>query len=106
MIHEITVTELKAQMDEDLDFTLIDVREAQEKQIADIGGTLIPLSEVITRKNEIPQEGLVVMYCRSGGRSGEAIRILQERFQYSNLVNLRGGILEWSDRIDSNVPRY
>lgn len=103
---EITPKELKAKLDTKEDFTLIDVREPFERAIATIGGVSIPLAEVANRAGEIPKDKPVVIYCRSGGRSGNAIRELEERFQFKNLINLAGGILRWSDEVDATVKKY
>ncbi len=73
----------------------IDVREVEEfAQVRIPGAQLIPLSEFDLRFNEIPQDRPVVLYCRSGNRSGQAIAWLA--FQgWDNLSNLRGGIMAW-----------
>jgi adenylyltransferase/sulfurtransferase len=105
-MREITPKELKAKLDAQEDIVLIDVRESFERDIASIGGTSIPLAEVINRAGEIPQDKPVVIYCRSGGRSGRACAELEQRFQYKNLINLAGGILRWSDDVDSTVRKY
>jgi len=103
---EITPKELKAKLDAEEDFTLIDVREPFERDIATIGGVSIPLAEVINRAGEIPKDKPVVIYCRSGGRSGRACAELEQRFQFKNLINLAGGILRWSDDVDPTVKKY
>ncbi|UBM57612.1 ThiF family adenylyltransferase [Marinilongibacter aquaticus] len=73
-------------------FQLIDVREPEEFELQNIGGYLIPLGELESRVNEISREGLVVLHCQSGQRSARAIRMLQEKFGFENLVNLKGGL--------------
>jgi molybdopterin/thiamine biosynthesis adenylyltransferase/rhodanese-related sulfurtransferase len=103
---EITPRELKAKLDAKEDFTLIDVREPFERDIATIGGVSIPLAEVVNRAGEIPKDKPVVIYCRSGGRSGRACAELEQRFQFKNLINLAGGILRWSDDVDPAVKKY
>jgi rhodanese-related sulfurtransferase len=106
-VREITVEELSKKMSDQADaVVLIDVREEVEKQIADIGGVRISLAEIVARQAEIPRDREVVIYCRSGGRSAEAVRVLQKQFGYDNLVNLRGGILDWADKIDPNINKY
>jgi sulfur-carrier protein adenylyltransferase/sulfurtransferase len=47
-----------------------------------------------------------VMHCRSGGRSGTVIQVLEEEHGYTNLYNLSGGILAWSAQIDPSLPSY
>jgi rhodanese-related sulfurtransferase len=105
-VKTISVEELKKMMDEKADFQLIDVRERSEKEFADIGGTLIPMGSMLGRVNEIEKDKPVIIYCRSGNRSGRVIAALQEKFGFTNLYNLAGGILAWSDRIDPSVRKY
>lgn len=105
MSDEITVKELKALADLKQPYTLIDVREPHEYEFANLGGKLIPLGQVLDRKAEIPVDGLVVVQCRSGKRSRDAIEALKP-LGYKNLVNLEGGILAWSREIDPSVPQY
>lgn len=103
---ELSVTELKQMQDKGESFTLIDVREPYEAEICHINGSLIPMGEVLNRLQEIPKEGKVVMHCRSGGRSGTVILVLEEEHGYTNLYNLSGGILAWSAQIDPSLPSY
>jgi rhodanese-related sulfurtransferase len=103
---EISVQELKAKMDNNDDFQLIDVREQHEIEVAEIGGEHIPMGEVINRRNEISKDKQVIIHCRSGARSGNAVQALEGNFGFDNLYNLKGGILAWSAEIDSNVPSY
>lgn len=105
-IKELDVVELKKWRDEGKDFELIDVREPNEYDLTHIGGKLIPLGQVGERASEISKEKTVVVMCRSGKRSSTAILELQEKFGYSNLWNLKGGILAWASEIDPSIPRY
>lgn len=105
-VKTITVEELKKLIDEGADFQLIDVREADEKAYADIGGELIPMGSILREIDRISREKQVVIYCRSGSRSGTVVAELQKRFGFGNLYNLRGGILAWSDRIDNSIRKY
>lgn len=95
MVKEITVQELKTLMDEKKDFQLIDVREEFEYEVANIGATLIPLGNIILEADKIDKDKLVVIHCRSGARSAAAIMQLEQQFGFTNLVNLKGGILAW-----------
>ncbi|NNE98363.1 MAG: rhodanese-like domain-containing protein [Pyrinomonadaceae bacterium] len=104
---EITVTELKAKMDAGEDIELIDVRQPNEFEFAKIeGAKLIPLGEIIARKDEIDSSKEIVMQCKSGGRSARAIQALQASGFEGDMANLVGGILAWSDQIDPSVPKY
>lgn len=103
---EITVTELKQMMDEGQDFQLIDVRETNEYELADIGGELIPLGTIPDNVNKISRDKKVVVHCRSGKRSANAIAFLEQNHGFTNLYNLVGGYLAWVDEIDDSLPRY
>jgi sulfur-carrier protein adenylyltransferase/sulfurtransferase len=102
----ISVRELKTKMDMKEALTLIDVREPYEYEIARIDGSrLIPLGELETHVSELPRTGTLVLQCHSGGRSEQAVRILQEA-GFENALNLVGGIDAWSVEVDPAVPRY
>ena len=105
-IKEIDVLELRKLMQENKDFTLIDVRTPDEYQYCNLGGALIPMSEILERYSEIPKEGKVIIYCHHGSRSKKVIDWLQANHGYTNLLNLSGGIHAWSTEIDSGVPIY
>jgi sulfur-carrier protein adenylyltransferase/sulfurtransferase len=96
---EISPRELKELMDSGADFQLIDVREEYEFDEMNLKGTLIPMGEVTDRKDEIEKEKKVVIHCRSGKRSASVISHLENNFGFSNLYNLKGGILAWVDEI-------
>jgi molybdopterin/thiamine biosynthesis adenylyltransferase/rhodanese-related sulfurtransferase len=103
---EIEVTDLKAMLDRGDKFTLIDVREPYEYQIARIpGAKLIPLGEISKRLAEISRDEDLVLHCKMGGRSAKAIGILKEA-GYTRLTNVRGGIQAWSEKVDPSVPKY
>ena len=98
--------ELKRKMDAREAFQLIDVRELFEYEIARIDGSkLIPLGEIVERTDELQREQTIVVHCHSGGRSAEAVRLLQQR-GFTNVYNLKGGIDAWSDEVDPSVPKY
>ena len=102
----ISVIALKAMIDQKLDFQLIDVRESFEYEMVNLGGTLIPLSEVATAVEQIEKEKTVIIHCRSGARSATAIQILQGLFPFKNLLNLEGGILAYAKEIDPEMLTY
>lgn len=78
---------------------LIDVREPEEHAQSRIPNSLlIPMSELNGRVNEIPREGEVIIYCRSGNRSGQVVEALINQLGYENLYNLAGGIMGWYRR--------
>ncbi len=103
---EINVTDLKKLIDEKADIQLIDVRETWENEMANIGGELIPMGEVVEKVDKISKDKQVIIYCRSGRRSANVIVLLEQMHQFDNLYNLEGGILAWSDEIDPDVPKY
>ena len=105
-IKEVSVSDLKKWKDEGIDFQLIDVRQPYEYDIANLGGELIPQSELVQNLDKISKTKKVIIHCRSGKRSADAIRDLQNLGEFENLYNLKGGILEYSKEIDSTIPLY
>jgi len=103
---EITALELKKRMDNNENFQLVDVREVHENEIANIGGDLIPLGTILTQADKISRDKDVVVYCRSGNRSGAAIQALEKQLGYTNLFNLKGGILAYAKEVDNSLPVF
>jgi sulfur-carrier protein adenylyltransferase/sulfurtransferase len=101
----ITPEELKQRLDRGDDILLLDVREQFEYEIANLGGTLIPLAELGTRIGELDASKELVVYCHHGIRSAHAIRLLRSA-GFTNIRNLVGGINAWSEKVDSRIPRY
>ena len=86
--------------------SLVDVREAHELAVAKMPGTIhIPLGQVLNRMSEIDPNRETVVHCKMGGRSAKAAAFLRQQ-GYTNVKNLKGGILDWSDKIDPSVPKY
>lgn len=102
----VTVFELKQMIDNNEDFQLIDVREPHENEICTLNGLLIPLAEIPNNINAINKECKVVIQCRSGARSGNAVHFLEDNYAFDNLYNLTGGILAWAKEIDPTMETY
>jgi rhodanese-related sulfurtransferase len=104
-IAEITPAEFLARRDRGEKLTLLDVREEWELKVASVPGIVhIPMGEVPQRVNELDPSTEVVVLCRSGRRSLEIAKYLQQhKFR---TVNLAGGILAWSRDIDPSIPTY
>ncbi len=105
-IKEISVQELKQLELEGADFQLIDVREPYEYDIVNLDGELIPLSQISSSANQIDRNKKVVIHCRSGKRSADAIRELERLFGYTNLYNLKGGVLAYAKEVDTSLTVY
>ena len=107
MLPEITVTELKEKLDQNARFHLLDVREPEEFQICQLPDSeLISLGNIPRQAENIPQDKPVVVICHHGFRSAQAIQYLNQRFGYTNLLNLKGGIHAWAQQIDPSMPVY
>jgi molybdopterin/thiamine biosynthesis adenylyltransferase/rhodanese-related sulfurtransferase len=104
-IQEITATELKARQDRGEKLFILDVREPHEYQICNLNGKLIPLGELPRRVNELDSSVEMVVHCRSGKRSADAIHFLQTA-GFKKLLNLKGGVLAWADEVDPRMPKY
>ncbi|HMG92687.1 MAG TPA: molybdopterin-synthase adenylyltransferase MoeB [Chryseolinea sp.] len=105
-IKEINALELNEWQKRGEDFQIIDVREPYEYEICNIGAELIPLATVIENAGRIDKKKKVVVQCKTGNRSGKAIRELEDRFGFENLYNLKGGILGYIDDIDPKLTKY
>ena len=99
-MQNITVEELKQRMDAGEKIQLVDVREPAENTEFNIGGTLLPLGKIQTMQiddiDEFRDQELV-LYCRSGNRSGQAALFL-ESMGFKNVKNLTGGMLAWKEK--------
>jgi sulfur-carrier protein adenylyltransferase/sulfurtransferase len=106
-MEEITSTELKQRLDKGDDIQIIDVREDNEVAIGRIPNSVhIPLAQVLARMDEIDPTRETVVHCKMGGRSARAIDALQRSGFQGKLINLKGGIIGWSNEVDPSVPKY
>ena len=106
--HTITPAELKAKFDSGEDFALIDVREPHEYEIVNIkGATLIPKDRILSGEAlaELPQDKPIVLHCKSGARSAEALAALHAA-GFKDATHLGGGVLAWARQIDPSLPTY
>ncbi|MEQ1897910.1 MAG: molybdopterin-synthase adenylyltransferase MoeB [Vicinamibacterales bacterium] len=103
---EITSVELKKRMDAGDTLLIVDVREPNEYQINRIAGSvLIPLGEIPRRYQELPRDVGLIMQCKMGSRSQKALDFLRT-VGFSDMKNLKGGILDWIDKVDPSQPKY
>jgi len=100
---DITAEELKTRLSANEDFVLIDVREPWEYDEFNLGGRLIPLGNVMQDVSELYDEKNkeIIVYCRSGQRSGMAKSILTQ-MGYTHVRNLLGGVMEWQSKFGSD----
>ena len=104
---EITPAELKQRLDNGDDIQIVDVREDNEVAIGRIPNSIhIPLGQILSRMKDIDPSRETVVHCKMGGRSSRAIEALQRSGFQGKLINLKGGILRWSDEVDPSVPKY
>ena len=102
----IDAVQVKQKLDRGDNFTLIDVREPHEYQIARIpGARLIPLGELPKHLGELDPNAEYVMHCKTGGRSQKATDLLKQS-GFKNVSNMTGGITAWSDKVDPTTPKY
>src|SRR5690606_11631973 len=104
----ITPRELKEMFDRGEKFELIDVREPHEYEIVKIEGSkLIPKDRILSGEAlaELPQDRQIVLHCKSGARSAEALAALHKA-GFSNAVHLGGGVLGWARDVDPELPTY
>jgi rhodanese-related sulfurtransferase len=103
---EIASVELKQRLDRGDALKIVDVREPNEYQINRIAGSvLIPLGDVPKRYNELNPNEEIVVHCKVGGRSAKAADFLRS-VGFKRVLNLKGGILDWIDKVDPSQPKY
>lgn len=104
---EISPEELHRRLQAGDDLQLVDVREPEEYAYCHLPGSLLlPLDEVTRRVAEIRTEGPVVLICHHGVRSAHALSYLRQHLGRTNVLNLRGGVDAWTEKVDSEFPRY
>ncbi|MBN8834615.1 MAG: hypothetical protein ABS68_00025 [Niastella sp. SCN 39-18] len=101
-MQSINAQELHQRLKSGENILLIDVREPHERQWVHIGGILIPTKIILQYPNLVPKDRPVVFYCQKGIRSAITIQRLQEKYEYTNLLNLTGGIDAWQ----ASFPNY
>jgi adenylyltransferase/sulfurtransferase len=105
-VPSITVEELQQKQSRGEAVTLLDVREPHEWTISDLAGSVkIPLGTLPMRFSELPAAEEIVVYCRTGGRSAQAVQFLRQR-GFERASNLVGGINRWAEIIDPSLRRY
>jgi adenylyltransferase/sulfurtransferase len=90
------------------DFLLVDVREPQEYEIVAIpGSVLIPKGQFMSGEAlaELPQDRRVVLHCKTGARSAEALAVLKGA-GFADAVHVGGGVLAWANQVDTTLPTY
>jgi adenylyltransferase/sulfurtransferase len=104
---EVSVQEMKRALENPaLNIRVIDVREPDEYEICHVNGVpLFPLSSLQNRFTELDPNQQIYIHCKSGVRSMKALNFLREQ-GFKHVKSVRGGILAWSDEIDSNVAKY
>jgi adenylyltransferase/sulfurtransferase len=103
---EISAVELKQRLDRGDKLKIVDVREPNEYQINRIeGSVLIPLGDVPQRYRELEPDEEIVVQCKMGGRSAKAADFLRS-VGFKRVLNLKGGILDWIDKVDPTQPKY
>jgi sulfur-carrier protein adenylyltransferase/sulfurtransferase len=104
----ITAAELKEMLDRGEDFLLVDVREPAEYEIVNIpGAVLIPKGEILggAALEKLPHDKPIVLHCKSGARSAEALAALKGA-GFSDAKHVQGGVLAWVSQVDPSLPSY
>lgn len=107
-VPEISVHELSSSLDRGEEIVLVDVREPFERAIADlpdVGQVRIPVADLEARTGELAPDDRIVLYCRTGARSGWATQLLRAQ-GYENVLNLKGGLMAWREEIDPSLQAY
>jgi adenylyltransferase/sulfurtransferase len=104
----ITPRELKEWLDAGKSIELVDVREPNEYEIVAIPGSkLIPKGDILNGSAlaDLPQDRQLVLYCKSGVRSAEALAAVKSA-GFKDAVHVQGGVVAWVKQIDPSLPIY
>lgn len=106
-MNDITVEELHTRISNKEHLNILDVREPLEHDMANIGGMLIPLADLPNQLEQLSdlKDQEIIVYCRSGNRSGMACQLLRNQ-GFTNVRNLTGGIMQWAREIDPSLPVF
>lgn len=102
-IKEISPAEVKKLLDEGTKIQIIDVREPLEYELVNIGALNIPLGSIQEKIGLIERGIPVILHCQSGQRSRNAIVQLQQHHRFTNLLNMKGGLLRWREEVDQTL---
>ncbi len=104
----ITAAELKDMIDAEKDFLLVDVREPAEYEIVKIpGSVLIPKGDILSGQAlaTLPQDRPIVLHCKTGVRSAEALAALKQA-GFRDATHVQGGVIAWVNQVDPSLPSY
>ncbi|MFN4121871.1 MAG: rhodanese-like domain-containing protein [Flavobacteriales bacterium] len=104
-MNEITIQEFEQLKNSGKEYQLVDVREPFEFDIVNMGGELIPMGSILEQKERIALDKPVIFQCKSGGRSANVTRYF-EQMGYTNVYNLKGGILAYIQEVAPHLPTY
>jgi sulfur-carrier protein adenylyltransferase/sulfurtransferase len=107
---EMNVNEFNALLSQDKTFLLIDVRDKDEYEKVNLGGKFLPFSEfdkwIETVPSIFPKDIPIIIHCKGGGRSREAVKKIISKYPLANIYNLQGGIKEWYNIIENKSLPY
>ncbi|HWZ13842.1 MAG TPA: HesA/MoeB/ThiF family protein [Mucilaginibacter sp.] len=96
IIPMISVAELKRGLKEH-SLELVDIRTRSEREEFNIGGKHVPIDKLYPYIENLPANVKTVLYCASGKRSGEAVKIIKQKLPDANIFSLEGGLKAWMD---------
>jgi len=102
-MNELTVAELQTWKNQAKSFQLIDIREEEEIAVATIGGTSIPMDQILQRQSELREDVPVVIHCNSGKRSAAVVYQLSTKYGMTNVYTLCGGLQAYAAQVDPSV---
>ncbi len=104
-INNLTPKELQKMQQDNVEFILLDVRDPTEYVICNLGGMLIPMSELPTKLKELDKNKHYVVHCKLGMRSQKAAEMMQAA-GFTHVQCLAGGIIAWANDIDPTMQTY
>jgi rhodanese-related sulfurtransferase len=99
----LTAKDLHERMNQTNEYLIVDIREPYECQIGRIDSLHIPMGELISRQDELPDDKKIVLMCKSGKRAEAAANLLITEFNKCNIYMLEGGITAWRDTVNPDL---
>jgi adenylyltransferase/sulfurtransferase len=99
----LSASEINARIKNNIDITIIDIREPYELDICSIGCRNIPMASVVDHIDELKSLKNIVFMCRSGKRAESVANFLESDFNFSNVIVMEGGIVQWKEQVDPNL---
>jgi adenylyltransferase/sulfurtransferase len=99
----LSATEINKRLQNNENITIIDIREPYEVEVCSIGCINIPMASVVDQINNLKSFDNIALMCRSGKRAESVANFLEKDYQFSDIIVMEGGIVQWKEQVDSSL---